>query len=268
MESEKPKMRENKGITLIALVVTIIILLILAGVTLNLVAGSDGILNKATKAVTINEIATNQEEIELAVLEKRIEYYNNYEENKDKDLVSYLKEELNNYKTPSGAILTVDEIGNIKYNDVIMATIDEKGKITLLDKDNIIPEENDPNKVKGAYYVYYRGQEYKEQAGEWENNSKVAESSIGKLEKQGDCMLFEAEQALSVNPACTKAETMNISEYDRINIEMEIVEEKTSLPNRNISIVVLNNSGIVQENESIYFPNQGKIGRASCRERV
>ncbi len=39
----------NEGIRLVALVVTIIVLLILVGVSLNLVAGSNGILNKANK---------------------------------------------------------------------------------------------------------------------------------------------------------------------------------------------------------------------------
>ena len=43
-------MFKNKGITLIALVITIIVLLILAGVTLNLIAGSDGILEKAMRS--------------------------------------------------------------------------------------------------------------------------------------------------------------------------------------------------------------------------
>ena len=43
-------MRKTKGITLIALVITIIVLLILAGVSLNLIAGTDGILGKASSA--------------------------------------------------------------------------------------------------------------------------------------------------------------------------------------------------------------------------
>ncbi len=45
------KLKEKeKGITLIALVITIIVLLILAGVTIAMITGEDGILNKATKA--------------------------------------------------------------------------------------------------------------------------------------------------------------------------------------------------------------------------
>ena len=42
--------RQNKGITLIALVVTIVVLLILAGITINLILGDEGIFRKAQEA--------------------------------------------------------------------------------------------------------------------------------------------------------------------------------------------------------------------------
>lgn len=41
----KNKMKENTGITLIALVITIIVLLILAGVSISMLTGNNGILN-------------------------------------------------------------------------------------------------------------------------------------------------------------------------------------------------------------------------------
>ena len=43
-------MTNNKGITLIALVITIIVLLILAGVSIAMLTGDNGILNQANKA--------------------------------------------------------------------------------------------------------------------------------------------------------------------------------------------------------------------------
>ena len=45
-------MKKNKGITLVALVVTIVVLLILAGVSINLVLGNNGIIAKAKEAET------------------------------------------------------------------------------------------------------------------------------------------------------------------------------------------------------------------------
>lgn len=60
--------RENKnGITLIALVITIIVLLVLAGVSLSLVLGDNGVLNKAQNATTETRNAEEKEKIEMAV---------------------------------------------------------------------------------------------------------------------------------------------------------------------------------------------------------
>jgi len=47
---EENNMKKNKGITLVALVVTIVVLLILAGVSINLVLGNNGIIAKAKEA--------------------------------------------------------------------------------------------------------------------------------------------------------------------------------------------------------------------------
>ena len=59
---EKTK-NERKGITLIALVVTIVVLLILAGVSINLVLGNNGIVAKAEKASVETEISQIAEKI-------------------------------------------------------------------------------------------------------------------------------------------------------------------------------------------------------------
>ena len=59
----------NKAITLIALIITIIVLLILAGVTLNMVMGENGIFGKANNAKNKTEVAQYEEELRLCVLE-------------------------------------------------------------------------------------------------------------------------------------------------------------------------------------------------------
>ncbi len=62
------KLRKNKGITLIALVITIIVLLILAGVTIATLTGENGILNQANKAKTETTKASAKEQVEMEVL--------------------------------------------------------------------------------------------------------------------------------------------------------------------------------------------------------
>ena len=60
---------KNSAITLIALIITIIVLLILAGVTLNMVIGENGIFRKANNAKNKTEVAQYEEELRLCVLE-------------------------------------------------------------------------------------------------------------------------------------------------------------------------------------------------------
>lgn len=57
--------KKEKGITLVALVITIIVLLILAGVTISLVVGDNGVINKAQDAKTNMGNAQNRENEEL-----------------------------------------------------------------------------------------------------------------------------------------------------------------------------------------------------------
>ena len=59
----------NNGITLIALVVTIIVLLILAGVSINMLTGQNGILNRAAEAKEKTETASKDEQRKLAQTE-------------------------------------------------------------------------------------------------------------------------------------------------------------------------------------------------------
>ena len=60
---------KNKGITLISLVITIIVLLILSGVSIAMLTGENGILTQAKRAKEETENAARQEEKDLAELE-------------------------------------------------------------------------------------------------------------------------------------------------------------------------------------------------------
>ena len=60
-------MKNQRGITLIALVITIIVLLILAGVSIAMLTGENGILNKATSARSETNKAEAVERINLAL---------------------------------------------------------------------------------------------------------------------------------------------------------------------------------------------------------
>ena len=59
----------NRGITLIALVITIIVLLILAGVSISMLTGENGILTQANKAKKATEEAAKEENSKLSSIE-------------------------------------------------------------------------------------------------------------------------------------------------------------------------------------------------------
>ena len=71
----KKTSRREKGITLIALIVTIIVLLILAGVTINLAVNNQGIFNKSKTATRAYKNASENEQTGLDEADKEIEKY-------------------------------------------------------------------------------------------------------------------------------------------------------------------------------------------------
>ena len=62
----KGTLKRSKGITLIALVVTIIVLLILAGISISMLMGQNGILNRAAESKREHTVAQEREAIAIA----------------------------------------------------------------------------------------------------------------------------------------------------------------------------------------------------------
>lgn len=129
MRKEKRRISpKNNGITLIALVITIIVLLILAGVTLVALSGNNGILQRATQAQSEQADATVKEAIALAWSEYQIEINDTtgtVVENKTKiastEQVTIQGQEENYLATPSMSFFAFlkDEKGYIDENGVV-----------------------------------------------------------------------------------------------------------------------------------------------------
>ena len=83
-------MRNERGITLVALVVTIVVLLILAGVTITYALSNNGIFTKAQEAGMVPEQATIRDAVSSAQAECMMEYYDASKTTKTeaKDLIS------------------------------------------------------------------------------------------------------------------------------------------------------------------------------------
>ena len=85
----KNKVKSSKGITLIALVITIVVLIILAGVAINLTLSQNGIFNKATQARENYMQMTNEEQEELANVELTIDEITGVTNNTTKEYAPY-----------------------------------------------------------------------------------------------------------------------------------------------------------------------------------
>ena len=143
--------KEVKGITLIALVITIIVLLILAGVSIAILTGNNGILTRANNAKATTEDKGAEEKVKLAVMAAKSQ---STDGTLDADkLIAEIK---NNYKgkgnrgdngfpvtaTVDGKQFTVDADGNVtlignsndgnntkKISDVTISYVDKNTKV-------------------------------------------------------------------------------------------------------------------------------------------
>lgn len=73
--------RKKSGITLIALIITIIVMLMLAGTSISLVVGDNGVLTQTKKAVDVIQELSAVEEVEIAYSAVLSAYYDGYGSN-------------------------------------------------------------------------------------------------------------------------------------------------------------------------------------------
>ena len=88
----KEKLKRNKGITLIALVVTIIVLLILAGISISMLTGQNGILKRSRESKIKNEIGVAQEALNMKISNNKIDQYTNNANDDIYDIEGFIKE--------------------------------------------------------------------------------------------------------------------------------------------------------------------------------
>lgn len=86
------KTKEIQGITIISLVVTIIILLILSGITITILTGENGIIKQAVRAKENTKVAENEEQKQIDEMQEFMEANgNDYIKNDELDENKYLK---------------------------------------------------------------------------------------------------------------------------------------------------------------------------------
>lgn len=73
------KKEMNNGITLVALVITIVILLMLAGISINIVLGDNGVVTKAQQAKISTNLGSYNEQLNMFITDKKMENNDFYE---------------------------------------------------------------------------------------------------------------------------------------------------------------------------------------------
>ena len=131
-------MRNQNGVTLVALVVTIIVLLILAGVSLTLTVGQNGLLSRTQDAVLKNNVAEAQDKLTIGWLECEADYLTAAVQNKDTVKADYfnkdyLDKNLGGIGSVNDFVLVEDGITTVEYtfNDGVTYSfeIDDKSNI-------------------------------------------------------------------------------------------------------------------------------------------
>ena len=147
---KRTNLRE-KGITLIALVVTIIILLILAGVTISLVVGQNGLIGRTQASATTTQMARIIEDGNMAIAAIQTDKLPKGDFNLTLDEVVA---EMNNHYGYDGKIAPIDASGVITSITAVKPEIDdlavgETGTITIT-----------PTTGGSAYYIEIYGLYY------------------------------------------------------------------------------------------------------------
>ena len=134
-------MKNSKGVTLVALVVTIIVLIILAGISINLLLGDNGLITKAKEAKKQQKIAEIKEKIslELSAAETDAIIRNeSLEEEQLNDIVS----KYGTLQDDKDTILTKDDNYEISLKEIWYGTLstsgsysDKKKQIEMLEKE-------------------------------------------------------------------------------------------------------------------------------------
>ena len=127
-------MQESSGITLIALVVTIIILIILATISVNLILGDKGIINRSQKSKEEYEILQAKEKLTITLGDAQIEKRMNKEYNQNKFLDKFIVKQLPNTKI-------IDDIAIVDgYAFEIDRSVPKIGKYVGTIEDIVLPE--------------------------------------------------------------------------------------------------------------------------------
>ncbi len=133
---EQLKIKQGKGITLISLIITIIILLILAGVTIGLVIGDNGLIAKSKYGIEMSEITGIKEKAEMVKAELHVNEFGingGAEEVRKSILLRALNENFEESELQDNKVVTKGEKYDIIVRNNLEIIVVKHGKAYLED---------------------------------------------------------------------------------------------------------------------------------------
>jgi len=218
-------MKNVKGITLIALVITIVVLIILAGVAISLSIGENGIFNKAKYVTEEYSNAQDYEETEIAKLTNEIDLIteNSNSEFQTSTLLGDISLEIeeingesikvkvtatNENEVKEYGVIVNNELMNVsESNEIIVSNLISNQEYNIIgcafDKNIDIKKSNAQTiTTLNHQYLYKSGQEFSSLTGGWSSNGYSYSDANGKYtitagKKYNDYMYFEPTNSTS-----------------------------------------------------------------------
>ena len=176
------KLTKNKGITLIALVITIIILLILAGISISSLTGS-GLFGKAQDAVKLSKLKEIEEAANLAYMERQIDSITGGENATIALAISDLKEKGYTIKEVTSGANSIIGIALSEENITMERSTEKTVTYTLIYSEGTVVR----------YFVEVQGKDYEILFNNGNITVNVEETNIGEISKEPEVIVESSD---------------------------------------------------------------------------
>lgn len=241
--------KNQEGITLIALIITVIVMIILAFVTTNMFIGDNGIFRKTEEGAEIYKNSANNEAESLNNLDKKMEEIMNRIDGREIAIDIILKYDANDMVSQipkQGMQISVYKYADIESNGNIKICAGLEG-LDIFSKDNLKDEDFSELKPDGTLNV----------------DSPLYQITLEEIEESG----LSAVDIIKGNPSIKPILTTTIEN------ELEKVTFKSKQLDNSIWLVVVENGGYVGEDENyayttIPFMAMGVVKNGTCSSSV
>ncbi len=209
--------KTNKGITLIALVITIIILLILAGISISSLTGS-GLFQKAQEATKVSELKEIEEFARISYMERQLDEITDGKNATMAGVISDLKEKGYNIKQITEGAGNITGI-TLAEDDITMEKSQQK-EITY----TFVYEEG----TTVRYFVEVQGKYYEILFNNGNITVNTEETNVGEISKEPEVTVMSSDNSVIEVNKTEEGKITLISKEIVGNVEITIKEKKSN----------------------------------------